>query len=86
MKADHRVLLLSPASSPVELRGLWHRYGDSAEAWTLRGVDLQLSEGELIGLLGPSGCGKTTLLRLIALCSTQNPHLALAATDAAGLP
>ena len=66
MKVDHRLLPLVPASSPVELRGLWHRYGDSAESWTLRGVDLQLSEGELIGLLGPSGCGKTTLLRLIA--------------------
>lgn len=51
----------------VRLEGIWHRYGrTSQDPWTLRGVDLALAPGELLGLLGPSGCGKTTLLRLIA--------------------
>jgi iron(III) transport system ATP-binding protein len=53
-------------SSPVELDGLWHRYGGADESWTLKDINLQLKTGELVGLLGPSGCGKTTLLRLIA--------------------
>jgi ABC-type sugar transport system ATPase subunit len=32
----------------------------------LRGLDLEVLEGELFVLLGPSGCGKTTLLRVVA--------------------
>ncbi|MDK2966753.1 ABC transporter ATP-binding protein [Lacrimispora sp.] len=32
----------------------------------LKGLNLEVKEGELVSLLGPSGCGKTTTLRVVA--------------------
>ena len=39
---------------------------DDTELLVLDGVNLQLAEGQIVGLLGRSGSGKSTLLRLIA--------------------
>ena len=49
----------------LEVEGVWQRFGGNGAPWILQGIDLQLQERELVGLLGPSGCGKTSLLRLI---------------------
>ena len=32
----------------------------------LKGVNLQVNEGELFGLLGPNGAGKTTLIKILS--------------------
>ena len=41
-----------------------YRTGKS-EVIALRGLDMQVADGELVAVQGPSGCGKTTLLNLI---------------------
>ncbi|MEW6566911.1 MAG: ABC transporter ATP-binding protein [Chloroflexota bacterium] len=46
----------------VELRAVTKRFG---EVVAVRGVSLEVPDGEFFSLLGPSGCGKTTTLRLI---------------------
>jgi ABC-2 type transport system ATP-binding protein len=45
----------------LAVAGLRKRYG-RVEA--LRGVDLRLERGELVGLLGPNGAGKSTLVKI----------------------
>jgi len=47
----------------VELQGLRKHFGTVK---AVDGVDLSVTEGELLVILGPSGCGKTTLMRMIA--------------------
>src|SRR5262249_54690568 len=48
----------------VRLEKIDKVYPNGKEA--VRGIDLDVGDGELVVLVGPSGCGKTTILRIIA--------------------
>ncbi len=48
--------------SVVKLEDVWVSYH---ETLALRGVDMEIEEGEFLGLIGPNGSGKTTLIRVI---------------------
>ncbi len=49
-----------PMSSGLRVDGLHKRFGDIV---ALRGVDLEVPRGQLVGFLGPNGAGKTTTMR-----------------------
>ena len=57
------------------------------EAQVIKGVDLEIEEGEFVIFVGPSGCGKSTLLRMIAgLEETSRGQIIIADRDATSEP
>jgi lipooligosaccharide transport system ATP-binding protein len=52
----------------VQARGLTKRFG---EMEAVRGIDLDVSRGEVFGFLGPNGAGKSSTMRMIACVSPR---------------
>ena len=46
----------------LEIKKLKKDFGNKK---VLKGIDLQINKGDIVGIIGPSGCGKSTLLRSI---------------------
>ena len=68
------------AHPAIEIRGLTKRYGEGDTAVdALKGVDMIVQPGEVVGLIGPSGSGKSTLLKCLgAVIEPTSGHMALA--------
>ena len=60
-------LLNEMSPTMIEARNIVKRYGDLE---VLRGVDLDIAQGEIVSIVGPSGAGKTTLLQIIGTLDT----------------
>ncbi|MGE5141047.1 MAG: ATP-binding cassette domain-containing protein, partial [Rudaea sp.] len=52
-----------PPKSAIRITNLWKQY-DSVEA--VRGISLDVEDGEIFGLIGPDGAGKTTTFQILA--------------------
>ncbi len=53
----------------VELKNVKKSFGDLE---VLKGIDLSVSEGEVVSVIGPSGSGKSTLLRIATFLETMD--------------
>lgn len=49
----------------LRVRGLTKVYHLGEDFWALRGVDIDIHEGELVSIIGQSGSGKSTLLNIL---------------------
>jgi len=68
----------------LQLQGIEKEFGNVR---VIRGIDLEIKQGEFIVFVGPSGCGKSTLLRLIAgLEETDGGKLMLDGLDITDQP
>lgn len=69
----------------LEIRDLEMSYDKHHQI--LKGLHLQIKDGELVSILGPSGCGKTTTLRIIAGLLQQNDgQILVDGSDVSQLP
>ena len=56
----------NPEQRGIRIEGLKKRYGQGDTAVdALKGVDMHVAPGEVVGLIGPSGSGKSTLLKCL---------------------
>src|SRR6187431_2480673 len=64
---------------PVVVRDVRKRFGDTT---ALGGLSLEVSAGQMCGLIGPDGAGKTTLLRIICgLLATDGGEVRVFGSD-----
>ncbi len=70
--------------SYLELKGVEKTFGNVR---VIKGVNLQIEQGEFVVFVGPSGCGKSTLLRMIAgLTEIDSGNVVLDGRDITNLP
>jgi len=64
-----REALVRAASQPLRTVQYWasaQDHEDPAALWALRDIDLEVNQGEVVGIIGRNGVGKSTLLKVLS--------------------
>ena len=85
--AGNGVTTAGAETAVLEVDDLTKTYPGEPPVHALRGVNLTVDQGELVGIVGPSGSGKTTLLQLMGtLDRPTSGHVRITGLDVATMP
>ena len=56
----------------IHLKGIHKTYGGASPLHVLKGVDLDIQQGEFVAIIGASGSGKSTLLNILGILDTYD--------------
>ena len=79
-------VICSMPNAIIQAKGISKSFGDLK---VLKGVDIDIHEGEIVAIVGPSGAGKTTLLQILGTLLSPDTalksHIEIAGTDVLAL-
>ena len=82
----HRSRLSAINNIAIETIDLWKIYGGAVKTEALRGVNLEIANGDFVCVTGPSGHGKSTLLHMIGgLDRPTSGNVFIEGTDITGI-
>ena len=56
----------------IKLKAIHKTYYNGAPLHVLKGIDLEISKGEMVSIMGASGSGKSTLLNILGILDTYD--------------